>query len=208
MSTLPRELQIALLAISILFTASTEARIKCWTNNEGVRECGDAVPPEYAQKEHRVLSEDGVVIEKQERAKTESEIQEEENLTRQKAEQEQLAKEQAERDRVLQETFASEDDLKMALEGKLSTITSQIKLRESHMENLQSNLNELVSVAGDMERRGEKPNAKVLQDIDNVRRQIQDSESFITAQHAEQESLKQKFAADLKRLRELRGQEL
>jgi len=207
MSIISREAQIALLAISALFTASAEARIKCWTNNEGVRECGNAVPPEYAQKEHRVLSEDGVVIENQKRAKTEAEVQEEENLVRTKAEQERLAREQAERDRVLQETFASEDDLEMALDGKLSTITSQIKLRESHIENLESNLNELVSVAGDMERRGEKPNAKVLQDIENVRRQIQESESYIKAQHAEQESLKQKFAADLRRLRELRGQE-
>ncbi len=207
MSIIPREVQIALLAVSALFTASAEGRIKCWTNNEGVRECGDAVPPEYAQKEHRVLSEDGVVIEKQKRAKTESEIQEEQNRVREKAEQERLAREQAERDRVLQETFASEDDLKMAMDGKLSTITSQIKLRASHIENLEANLNDLVSVAGDMERRGEKPNAKVLQDIDNVRRQMQESESFIKAQHTEQESLKQKFAADLKRLRELRGQE-
>ncbi|MGH8657136.1 MAG: hypothetical protein ACREV4_01230 [Gammaproteobacteria bacterium] len=207
MSIIPREVQIALLAISALFTASAEARIKCWTNDEGLRECGNAVPPEYAQKEHRVLSEDGVVIEKQKRAKTESEIQEEQNRVREKAEQERLAREQAERDRVLQETFASEDDLKMAMDGKLSTITSQIKLRASHIENLEANLNDLVSVAGDMERRGEKPNAKVLQDIDNVRRQMQESESFIKAQHTEQESLKQKFAADLKRLRELRGQE-
>jgi len=207
MSIIPREVQIALLAISALFTVAAEARIKCWTNNEAVRECGNAVPPEYAQKEHRVLSEDGVVIEKQRRAKTESEIQEEENLVREKAEQERLAREQAERDRVLQETFASEDDLKMALDGKLSAITSQVKLRESHIENLTSNFNELISVAADMERRAEKPNAKVLQDIENVRRQIQESESFIKAQHTEQESLKQKFAADLKRLRELRGQE-
>lgn len=207
MSIIRCEVHIALLAVSALFAATAEAQIKCWTNNEGVRECGNAVPPEYAQKEHRVLSEDGVVIENQKRAKTESEIQQEENLVREKAEQERLARERAERDRVLQETFASEDDLKMALDGKLSTITSQIKLRESHIENLKSNLNELVSVAGDMERRGEKPNAKVVQDIDNVRRQIQESENFIKAQHTEQESLKQKFAADLRRLRELRGQE-
>ncbi len=207
MSIIPREVQITLLAISALFTASAEARIKCWTNNEGVRECGSAVPPEYAQKEHRVLSEDGVVIEKQKRAKTEAEVQEEEKLVREKTEQERLAREQAERDRVLQETFASEDDLKMALDGKLSSITSQVKLRESHIENLKSNLDELLLAAADMERRGEQPNDKVLQDIENVRRQIQESESFIKAQHGEQESLNKKFASDLKRLRELRGQE-
>lgn len=207
MSIISREFQIALLAFSALFTASAEARVKCWTNNEGVRECGNSVPPEYAQKEYRVLSKDGVVLEKQKRAKTEAEVQEEERLVREKAEQERLAREQAERDRVLQETFASEDDLKMALHGKLSAITSQIKLRESHIGKLKSNLNELVATAGDMERRSEKPNAKVLQDIANVSRQIQESESFIKAQNAEQESLKRKFAADLKRLRELRGQE-
>ena len=26
------------------------ARMKCWENSEGIKECGDKIPPEYIQK--------------------------------------------------------------------------------------------------------------------------------------------------------------
>ena len=51
---------LGLLCILIATPAlSDAARIKCWTNNEGVRECGNAVPPEYAQKGHKEVSKSG-----------------------------------------------------------------------------------------------------------------------------------------------------
>lgn len=206
MLMIAREAGIAALGI-LLVTFPSEAGIKCWTNSEGVRECGNAVPPEYAQKEHRVLSEDGVVIDERKRAKSKKEIEQEEKLAREKAEQERLAREQAERDRVLLDTFSSEDDLMMARDGQLATIGSQIKLRESHLGKLKSTLDEFVAAAADMERRGEKPSDKVLQDIENVRRQIKESGIFIQSRRADEQALSEKFQHDLKRLRELRGEE-
>ena len=63
------------LAITVLaFSGPANARIKCWTNQEGVKECGNTVPPEFAQKEHKEVSEQGVVMEEKERAKTEEEL--------------------------------------------------------------------------------------------------------------------------------------
>ena len=44
---------IVMFALSGLTLSGTaQARMKCWTNNEGVRECGNSIPPEFAQKEH------------------------------------------------------------------------------------------------------------------------------------------------------------
>ena len=47
----------ALLSISIPMPA--RAAIKCWTNHEGIRECGTAVPPEFVQQGHQELSKQG-----------------------------------------------------------------------------------------------------------------------------------------------------
>ena len=51
--------------------------IKCWTNGEGVRECGNAVPTEYAQQGHTVYNDQGVQIGAQQRAKSGEELAEE-----------------------------------------------------------------------------------------------------------------------------------
>ena len=57
-------------------TTVSAASIKCWTNEEGVRACGTVVPPEYAQQEHEEINKQGIVVNVQERAKTEAEIAE------------------------------------------------------------------------------------------------------------------------------------
>ena len=44
------------LATLFLLTAPVQAAIKCWTNKDGVRECGNVVPPEYSQESHTTIS--------------------------------------------------------------------------------------------------------------------------------------------------------
>ena len=64
---------VALLALCG-YLNSAEAAIKCWTNKEGVRECGNAVPPEYAQQAHEEKSTSGMTIKRTERSKTPEEL--------------------------------------------------------------------------------------------------------------------------------------
>jgi hypothetical protein len=42
-------LLVTLISLTCGFSLTADAAIKCWTNKEGVKECGDTVPPEYAQ---------------------------------------------------------------------------------------------------------------------------------------------------------------
>ncbi|MCK5432246.1 MAG: hypothetical protein KAJ03_05845, partial [Gammaproteobacteria bacterium] len=57
----------------VMLSIPAQARIKCWENSDGVRECGEIVPPEYAQKSHKEISSQGITLEESERAKTEEE---------------------------------------------------------------------------------------------------------------------------------------
>ena len=65
-----------LLAMLLLSATAAQAKFKCWTNNEGVKECGNAVPPEYAQQGHEVMNKHGVARESK-KAKTLEELTQE-----------------------------------------------------------------------------------------------------------------------------------
>jgi hypothetical protein len=65
----------ALMMLSAMVFASTaNAGIKCWKNHEGVRECGNVVPPEFAQEGHEEKSKSGRTIGAQGRARSAEEL--------------------------------------------------------------------------------------------------------------------------------------
>lgn|GEM_PF-1076356 len=158
-----------LLALVLVSSISLDASagIKCWTNKEGVRECGNAVPAEYAQQGHTKFNAQGVAVGHRKRAKSQAEFAEEERIK--KAEEDRKRQEAEKADRVLLDTFSSEDDLVFAREGKVSAIEAQIQLTESHIQKIQANLDRMIVIAADLERSGQKPTEQAMADIEKTR---------------------------------------
>ena len=204
MSQLP--LSRVLIASLVLSLASTvaEAKIKCWTNKDGVRECGNAVPPEYAQQGHEEKSAGGVLLGTVERAKSMEELEAERAVERERQAALEKQRAQALKDKVLLDTFSSEEDMTLARDGQISHLDSQVKLTESHLEKLRKSLDELIQEAARHERRGSEPPAKLVRDIDSLRRQISDNEAFIVSRHREQADILKQFETDIARFRELK----
>ncbi len=198
---------IALAAIfAVAFSSAVDAKIKCWKNSEGVRECGNAVPPEYAQEGHETLNKRGLTVDSKKAAKTVEEL-EAERAAQEK--QRQLAleeKKREQRDRVLLDTFASEDDLVLTRDGQIAHLDSQIRLTQSHIDKLQNNLDQMIERAAEVERRGETPSEEMIKNIDNVRGQIEENETFIATKAREQTEIRSRFDADIERFRELKQQ--
>jgi len=182
-----------------------QARIKCWTNKEGVRECGNVVPPEYAQQGHEELNKRGIVVDEQERAKTEEELEAQRRRAAKRAAEERARRQQEAADRVLLHTFSSVDDMKLARDGKIAAIESQIKLTENQIDKLENNLAEIIENAANQERRGKAPSESTQQDIEKVRSQIARKHEFIEEKRAEQQAVREEFAADIARFKELKG---
>lgn len=197
----------ALLLALAPFPAS--AGFKCWTNKEGIRECGNAVPPEYAQQEHREISETGITINRTTRAKTDEELrkerEEQARLAALKAEEERKKREQAARDRVLLHTFTTEEDLLLARDGQLAAIDTRILHTEQVLEQLQKSLEELRAEAAKMERSGKAISPKLMRKIAKVQGQIENSHAFIAERRRHKAELAAQFEADLIRYRELKG---
>ena len=194
------------LAVTVLaFSGPANARIKCWTNQEGVKECGNNVPPEFAQKEHKEVSEQGVVMEEKERAKTEEELSEEKRLADIEAEETRKTEEQANKDKILMDTFSSVEDIEMTRDGKSAAIEAEIKTTNKRTEKIQAELDKRIEAAAAEERSGKAPEESLLQDIESLRRQIKNNESYIATKQADQAQIRESHELDITRFKDLKN---
>ena len=190
-----------LLGLALLLAApmaSAGSRIKCWVNKDGVRECGQFVPPEYAQQRIEIVNERGIVIEVIEAAKTK------EQLAKEAAERRRLA-EQKRRDQILLNTFTTERDIELARKSRVQAIESIIAITNSNTRSLKASLAKVQKRAADFERAGEEPPKELFEEMDSLKRQIQDNEEFVAKKQRDIIALEKRFDADLKRFRELKG---
>lgn len=181
------------------------ANIECWKNKDGVRECGNSVPPEYSQQRVEILNDQGVVIDVRAPAKTKEELEQEKREAQAKAEAEKRAAEQARQDQILLNTFTSDKDILLARDQKLGAVESIIEITQSSIESLRRQLNQLTERAADLERSGKQATPELLDDMADLRRQIKDKEDYIQKERTEKEQLRAEYAAQLKRFRELKG---
>lgn len=208
-----RQLAVVALLGSVLVAPAEAAKtnssggggIKCWHNQEGVRECGNVVPPEYAQQGSETKDKFGVTIGATGRAKTMEELAAERAAGKSKEQEAEAVKKRAAQDRVLLDTFATEDDMVLTRDGQIAHLESQIHLVESHIKKLQKNVDQMIERAAETERRGEKPAVEVVNNIDNVRSQLSDNHVFIETKRREQDRIRTRFETDIARFRELKG---
>jgi len=180
------------------------AKIKCWKNSDGIRECGTIVPPEYAQKGHDVINSQGVKIKHNERALNKEELAERKRLAAEKKAAETALIEQQRRDKVLLNTFSNEDEIVMARNGKITTIRTEIRLTYKSLNKAKDYLNKLRKKAASNERAGKAVPKKLATDIDQAQTQIKHYEKFINVKKNELNKINSQFDTDMARFKELR----
>jgi hypothetical protein len=200
-------LAIIISSVVVLSTLSSpaQARFKCWTNNEGIRECGETVPPEYAQKGHQEMSTQGIVLDKQERARTKEELAEAARLETIAKEEQKLKDEQAKEDKILLDTFISVGDIETARNDKLAVIESSITLNNKRNEKTRQDLDKRIEAAAAAELAGNAPNEALLKDIELLRARIANNKIFIDGKYAEQDAVRKAADADIERFNRLKG---
>jgi hypothetical protein len=202
-----KHLSIIISGVVLLSTLSSPAyaRYKCWTNNEGIKECGKTVPPEYAQKGHQEMSSQGIVLEKQERAKTGQELEEDARQAVIAKEKQKLIDEQAKQDRILLDTFITIKDIEAVRDDKLAVIESSITLTKKRNEKTQQDLDKRIHAAASEERAGKAPNEALLKDIDLLRARMAKNDTFIKGKRIEQDAVNAAADADIERFKQLKG---
>ena len=190
---------------AFIFSQPAFAKFKCWTNNEGVKECGSYVPPEYSQKRIETRGESGRVTEVKERAKNKAELAEIERLKKLKEVEDAKLAEQKKKDDILLKTFTRERDINMLRDSKINVIEGIITVTNSNNKALKKKLAKLQKKAANIEKRGNKLPANLLEDIKTIENRIAKNNKSISAKREEQKEIKAKFAKDLERFHTLKG---
>ncbi len=180
------------------------AAIKCWTNNEGVRECGEAVPPEFAQQGHAVIKKSGAV-EETERAKTAEELAVEATKTAEEKKVKDAELEKVRQDQILLATFSTIEDIERVRDEQITSLGATIGVTNTRNAKIQEDLNKRIEAAAAEERAGNAPSEALLKDIESLRRQTTENQQFIETKGQEQEAIRQQYDDKIQRFKELRG---
>ena len=195
--------------VAALLPLPAAAGIKCWRNDDGVRECGQSVPPEYAQKGHDEMTDMGVTVGRTARAKSKEElrIRREEDMRTAaiRADEARKTRERQIKDRVLLSTFTTEKELAAAHEGQVAAIDIRIGHTEKILKQLQRSLKELRSQAAKMERSGKPITPTIKDKIAKLGQRLRDRNTFMDGRRLQKAELDAQFSEDLDRYRQLKG---
>jgi hypothetical protein len=172
-----------------------------WVDKNGERHYGDAVPPEYAQNERRVLNNQGVEVGHVDGLKTAQQVAEEKRI-----EQEIAAK--AQHDRFLLTTYTTSRDIERLRDERLDQINGQIKATNAYIETLQSRMASLQERALHFKPYSTKSDARKMPDdlaeeLVRTTNQVRTQKRSLDNRTREQDAVRSQFEADLNRFREL-----
>jgi hypothetical protein len=172
-----------------------------WLDKNGERHYGDAVPPEYAQQERRVLNNEGVEVQR---------VDAEKNAQQQADERkrQQAIDDKAQHDHFLLTTYTSTKDIERLRDERLDQIDGQIKATVAYLDSLDTRLKALQQRALLFKPYNTKPDARRMPD--DLAEQLVRASNEVKTQHRsmdrrqqEQSSVRAQFEADIARFREL-----
>jgi Domain of unknown function (DUF4124) len=199
-----RTISSTLLSWALLYGPMAAAGMYKWIDDEGEIHYGNSVPAEFADNERRQLNERGRTIKFYDAAKTPEEIAEAARLETIRLEQEKLAAEEARHDHVLLATYSSEDDMLKTRDGKLSAVEGLVQLTQRRIISMNIRIKQLTEDAADYERGGRPVPDLLTRQIENIRTQTAENQSFILIKQQEQDEINAQFEKDIARFRELR----
>ncbi|MEC7875724.1 MAG: hypothetical protein VYC15_02850 [Pseudomonadota bacterium] len=196
---------ISFTLITSILISNANARMKCWTNSDGVKECGDKVPPEYTQQGYQELGKGGMVREKTDRVKTKEELKKEKIESEAIFREKEKIKNQKARDKMLLETFTSVEEIKSAQEQKIQAVESTIKVTRKRIIKLQYLLDDEIdnnSVDKQIDDEDDEETSK--NDTESLKKQISENKNYIKKKMEEQKQIKKTYSEYIVRFKELR----
>jgi hypothetical protein len=183
-------------------SASTK-KTYMWIDKNGHKQYGDAIPPEYAQSETRVLNQQGVETQRVDAPLTPAQLAERTRIAKEKQDREQ-------HDRFLLTTYTSARDIERLRDERLVQLDAQIKAAGAYIDSLDARLKALQVRSQQFKPYSTRANARRMPD--DLAEQLVRGASEMTAQRKALEKQRQElvavraqFDADIARYRELTG---
>ncbi|MBU1225268.1 MAG: DUF4124 domain-containing protein [Gammaproteobacteria bacterium] len=197
-----RRTAFSLLAASLLAAGMAQAAMYRWVDGNGRVHYSDTPPTTYQKSGGAELNKQGLVIK---RTQSEAERQAEaERLAEQKRIQAERDK-QAQIDRALTQTYTTEAEIDLARDRALEHHKLAIKGAQIRGEAVDKNLADLRARIARVEKAGRKVGQGLQDQLAQANKESQDLKRIIQNNEAAMETVREKYAADKARFRELTG---
>jgi hypothetical protein len=172
-----------------------------WVDEQGVVHYGDSIPPQYAEKAHEMLNQQGVEVGHSEAQKTP------EQLVVEAREQAETLKRQ-QHDNFLVTTYTSVKDIESLRDVRLDQLQAQRVAAEAYVENLHSRLAALQGRAKLFRPYSARPDARhmpddLAEDLVRTLNELHTQSNALASKNEEVAALKAQFQTDIERYREL-----
>jgi hypothetical protein len=195
-------LALALLAPWQALRADNKPIAYRWVDEQGVVHYGDSIPPQYSEKAHQMLNNQGVVVGHADAQKTPEELEAQ-------AREEQEALKRQQHDNFLVATYTSVKDIETLRDQRLDQLQGQRVAAEQYVDNLQSRLQGLQGRAMHFRPYNIRPDARRLpddlaEDLVRTLNELRTQSNALLAKNEEVSAVKAQFDSDIERYRELR----
>jgi chromosome segregation ATPase len=191
------------LAVALLLVAGTaQAAMYRWVDGNGRVHYSDTPPTTYQQSGGAEMNKQGLVIKR-----TQSEAERRAEAERQ-AEQKRILVEQnkqAQLDRALMSTYTTEAEIDLARDRALEHHKLAIKGAEMRGKAVEDNLAELKTRIANIEKAGRPVGSNLKEQLDQATREQQELKRTIQSNEEAMTQVREKYAADKTRFRELSG---
>src|SRR5258708_3728471 len=188
-------------ALAALAADSTGHQNFSWVDKNGERHYGDAVPPEYAQSERRVLNNQGVQVQRVGAEKNSQQLAEQ-----RQHDQEVAAR--AQHDSFLKSTYTSTKDIERLRDERLDQLNGQITAANAYIDSLDTRLKTLQDRAMHFKPYNTRADARRMPDdlaeqLVRTANEARTQRKSLDRRHQEVTTVRTQFDADLSRYREL-----
>ena len=193
----------ALGASSSQSSSSSGRKVYEWVDAQGITHCGDWIPPEYASREHRVITGQGIELQRTEAQKSPEQLAEEEQKRVDAARG-------ADRDRNLLNTYVSVQEIERLRDQRLTLLSDQIKVTGQFLEILNGKMSKLKLSSARFKPYSTDPSAppmsdQVAEDLVRVGSDIHTQEENLREKRSEEALMSKQFESDIARFKELKG---
>ncbi|WP_223788594.1 DUF4124 domain-containing protein [Marinicella meishanensis] len=202
---------IVIVAMTMLVTMpASAAKLYKWVDEDGKVHYSDKVPPDQIRNEHKELSEHGVVKETVEKDLTdEQKVARMEEFKKQREleaqQQREAAALAAEKNKILM-SYSSADQIKRLKQERISALERNIATAKENLVIQEKNHNDLLSRAADKERSGEVVSDVFLEQIKQVKNQIEYQKQYIIDKTNEITATAEKYDGELTKYLMFTGQ--
>lgn len=177
--------------------SDSKAKLYKWTDQEGNVHYSDQIPPEAKEYARERVNDQGVAVERIDRALTPEEFAAQKAAADKAIADAKHAEDLRKADEALMNSYASEEDLTRAYSQRLDLLSQTIDARQMEIAAREQSLTSLVTQAAEMERGGRPVSDAIKQMIASERTEIDRQKQFLLKKETEKLSAKQDYDRDM-----------